>query len=124
MQRRKIQTMAVFVALLIWLIAGLSGMHSYFCLDGQKTPVAMHIDIIDNHIAHHLDTQHKDVDINASATIASKLFPEDTLLAILFSLVLALLYFNTRPLVFWKTSVQIKSTSGFLPPLRAPPALQ
>lgn len=114
----------VYVALLIWLVASLSGMHGHYCFDGAEPPISVHFDMMAGHDADHdaLNEMHVDVDNNPSQAIAIKIVKLD-----LPFLALALLLVFIWPIVcgqsnyFSKTPSSWLTVTGLRPPLRAPP---
>jgi hypothetical protein len=113
-----------YAALLVWLIASLSGMHGHYCFDGAEPPVSVHFDVVDGPDADHdvANKMHVDVDNNPAQTNAIKILSID-----LPFLALALLLVFVWPIVRGQGYNLSKTPSSWLtvtnlrPPLRAPP---
>lgn len=118
----KYKTLA-FATLIIWLLAGWSGLHSHMCFDGQEPPVTVHVHNPGDHADHDISEQHVDADLDLSQPLLIKLVKIDLPLLIAVALLLAALFEKvsvTRP------SYSLNYTSrrsGIRPPLRAPPSL-
>jgi len=118
----KYKTLA-FATLIIWLLAGWSGLHSHMCFDGQEPPVTVHVHNPGDHADHDISEQHVDADLDLSQPLLIKLVKIDLSLLIAVALLLAAL--------FEKVSLTLPSYSfnyasrrnGVRPPLRAPPSL-
>lgn len=113
-----------YLALLIWVVASLSGMHGHYCFDGGEPPVSVHFDTVDGPDADHnaSNKMHIDVDNNPAQTNVIKSLTLD-----LPFLALALFLVFAWPIVRGQSNYHSKTPSswltvtGFRPPLRAPP---
>ena len=112
----------VFTALFLWLAAGWTGVHGHFCFDGLEPPISAHIGMTGEHLDHHADEQHSDMDVDLSQALLAKLVKIDLPLLFIVLLVLAIpaapksyssFYFVRYP----------RRVTGLRPPLRAPPFL-
>ncbi len=112
---------AAIVALIIWLFAVFSGVHSHFCLDGQEPPVSMHMGASNFHDGHSGDDDHIDMDIELPQTFLAKLIKID--LPLLLAALVVLIFGKVSASTY--TSYQSPSyrlPARIRPPLRAPPS--
>jgi hypothetical protein len=110
-----------FIALALWLFTNWAGAHGHFCFDGQEPPVAMHMDVMGDHLDHHADEVHQDADLGLAKTVLAKLSKVD--LSVLLIAVLSLLLVF-HPQRFIRTRYQFlhpRKIPHTWPPLRAPP---
>jgi hypothetical protein len=122
MQLTKRSVHLAFLALAIWLLGNWAGAHGHFCFDGQEPPVAMHMDVMGDHLEHHSDEIHQDADLAPTKTLIAKLNQVD--LGILLLTVVTLLV-NARRERFVTGSYRLllpRKLPHTWPPLRAPPA--
>jgi len=113
-----------YIALLIWLVASLGGMHGHYCFDGGEPPVSVHFDAVSGPDADHdaADKMHVDVDTNPAQTTAIKLLKFD-LPFLALALLLVVIWPITRGQFnyFSNTPSSWLTVTGLRPPLRAPP---
>ena len=111
-----------FVALLLWLIAGLGGVHSHFCFDGKEPPMSVHMDVIGGHSEHAESEEHRDVDVDMSPSVAVKYLKIDLPLLAVLALILVACKTMKKNFHSVYSSFSPQRVSGLRPPLRAPPS--
>lgn len=113
----------VYVALLFWLLASVSGMHGHYCFDGKEPPLSVHSDLLTEHPEHHESEMHVDADGDLFELVLAKLVKIDApflICALLFLLTLCpgqQLFFARYPRHF------TPHITGLRPPSRAPPVV-
>lgn len=113
-----------YIALFIWFIASLTGMHGHYCFDGTEPPVSVHFDAVDGPDADHdaLSKMHVDVDNNPAQTSAIKVLNADLpLFALALFLVFVWPVIRGQQYDLSKTPSSWLTVIGLRPPLRAPP---
>jgi hypothetical protein len=109
------------VALLLWLLASLSGTHAHFSFDEHEPPLSAHMEIVAEHTAHHADDHHVDIDAEQLQTVLSSKVKLDLLLIALL-LLLPLLRIERLLASVPHPPLKPPCRSHTLrPPLRAPP---
>lgn len=112
---------ATLFALLLWLFAGVSGMHGHFCFDGKEPPVSLHIDVLEGQHLHAASEKHQDADVDPSQSILAKTYKQDIALPILVALIIVLLGATQQLSLPFVPFFSPKRIAGLRPPLRAPP---
>ena len=113
----------VYIALIFWLLASVSGMHGHYCFDGKEPPISIHSDLMTGHPEHHEDEEHVDADGDLFEPVLAKLVKIDApllLTAFIFLLMLCAhqqIFLSRYPLPFTPRFI------GLRPPSRAPPVL-
>ncbi len=113
----------VYIALIFWLLASVSGMHGHYCFDGKEASISIHSDVMTGHPEHHEDEEHVDTDADLFEPVLAKLVKIDVpflITVLLFLLMLCSgqqLFFPRYPHHF------IPRVIGLRPPSRAPPVL-
>ncbi|MFO1387989.1 hypothetical protein [Cellvibrio sp.] len=113
-----------YIALLIWFIASLTGMHGHYCFDGGEPPVSVHFDVVDGPDVDHnaLGKVHIDVDNNPAQASAIKVFNLDLpFLALALFLVFVWPVIRGQHYNLSNTPSAWLTVTGLRPPLRAPP---
>lgn len=118
------QTRYGWLALVIWLLAGWSGMHGHFCFDGQEPAISVHLDILQGaHDSVH-DQAGLDVDTATDKSMLAKLVKTDVpllLITVLFSI--SLLQLRLPGILPYRSHSFIQRINALRPPLRAPPVI-
>lgn len=107
---------------LLWLMASWAGVHGHYCFDGQEPPISIHLDNVDTHEGHDVNSAHVDMDIDLSQSVVAKLLKFDATLALLLVAMFVLLALPRAP--FFSSISQAchpRRVVGLRPPPRAPP---
>lgn len=122
----KVQRWLVAMLCIMLLSARVDGAHLHLCLDGQESPVSVHL--VDDGLDHHapsVSAPHHDQDISlfTDAIAKSTKLKVDLppmLLAVLLSLLLLVSY-TRAPLLRRRVKLTTTAVTDLLPPLRGPP---
>src|SRR5690606_2637522 len=107
-------------ALLSWLLAAMTGAHGHFCFDGQEAPISVHLAMTGEHIDHHADEQHLDMDVDISQSVLIKLVKIELPVLVVAILLLFLSINPTLSFSFYSVRY-FPCITNLLPPSRAPP---
>jgi len=107
---------------LLWLMASWTGVHGHYCFDGQEPPISIHLDNIDTHEGHDVNSAHIDMDIDLSQSVVAKLLKFDATLPLLLVVMLVFLVLPKTPVFFsFSHACHPRRLVGVRPPPRAPP---
>lgn len=110
-----------FAALILWLLAGWSGVHGHLCFDGQEPPLSVHMDMLGDHPEHQTEQQHQDADLDPGQLVLAKLMKVD--LSYFIAAALLLVISRVKPEIAFSryTRCYLDRPHSLRPPLRAPP---
>lgn len=112
-----------WLALVLWLLGNWAGTHGHLCFDGQEPPIAVHMDVMGDHLGHHDDQSHQDADLTPAKPVIAK--PGKADLAVLL-LTLVTLVLSVQPASVTAPRYQLLIPSKLphtRPLLRAPPVI-
>lgn len=112
----------VLLALLLWLMSSWTGVYGHFCFDGQEPPVSIHLDNLNTHDEHDVESAHVDMDVDLSQSVIAKLLKFDAPLPLLLISILVLLVLSQAPYFSFPRTCHPRRVIGVRPPPRAPPS--
>lgn len=81
-------------------MASWAGVHGHYCFDGQEPPISIHLDNVDTHKGHDVDSAHIDMDVDLSQSVVAKLLKFDATLPLLLVAIFVFFVLPKAPFFF------------------------